>query len=196
MNSATYRPARTKPRRWAAVCGNTRSAQLQARAFRSCSRTASSAASCSRKRTGITVTSTSRRTQSTAQQKLGALLNASKTDLSEFNRRGGKLIQYHGLLDGSIPPAMSTTYYDGVAKQSGGVGKTQDFYRLFLAPGVLHCGFGPGPNAFGNMGPRPPAERGARHVARSFRSGWRRASRRSRSWRPSTSTTIRRKASR
>ena len=94
---------------------------------------------------------------STAQQKLGALLNASKTDLSEFNRRGAKLLQYHGLLDGSIPPAMSTKYYDRVAKQSGGVGKTQDFYRLFLAPGVLHCGFGPGPNAFGNMGPRPPA---------------------------------------
>jgi Tannase and feruloyl esterase len=93
-----------------------------------------------------------------ARDKLGALLNASKTDLSEFNRRGGKLIQYHGLLDGSIPPAMSTTYFDRVAKQSGGVGKTQDFYRLFLAPGVLHCGFGPGPNAFGNLGPRPPAD--------------------------------------
>ncbi len=104
---------------------------------------------------------------STAQQKLGALLNASKTDLSDFSRRGGKLIQYHGLLDGSIPPAMSTTYYDRVAKQSGGVGKTQDFYRLFLAPGVLHCGFGPGPNAFGNLGPRPPADAESRHVARA-----------------------------
>jgi hypothetical protein len=84
------------------------------------------------------------------------LLNASKTDLSELNRRGGKLIQYHGLLDGSIPPAMSTTYYDGFAKQSGGAGKTRDFYRLFLAPGVLHCGFGPGPNAFGNLGRARP----------------------------------------
>jgi hypothetical protein len=94
----------------------------------------------------------------TAREKLGALMDASKTDLSEFRRRGGKLIQYHGLLDGSIPPAMSTRYYDGVAKASGGVGKTQDFYRLFLAPGVLHCGFGPGPNAFGNLGPRPPAD--------------------------------------
>ncbi len=92
--------------------------------------------------------------------KFGALLDASKTDLSEFSRRGGKLIQYHGLLDGSIPPAMSTKYYDSVVKQTGGVGKTQDFYRLFMAPGVLHCGFGPGPNAFGNLGPRPPADAG------------------------------------
>jgi feruloyl esterase len=62
------------------------------------------------------------------------------------------------LLDGSIPPAMSTTYYDRVAKESGGVSKTQEFYRLFMAPGVLHCGFGPGPNAFGNLGPRSPAD--------------------------------------
>ena len=29
-----------------------------------------------------------------------------------------------------------------------------------MAPGVLHCGFGPGPNAFGNLGPRPPADAG------------------------------------
>jgi feruloyl esterase len=94
----------------------------------------------------------------TTRAKLSALMDASKTDLSEFHRRGGKLIQYHGLLDGSIPPGMSTRYFDAVAKQSGGVGKTQDFYRLFLAPGVLHCGFGPGPNAFGNLGPMPPPD--------------------------------------
>ncbi|HKS55105.1 MAG TPA: tannase/feruloyl esterase family alpha/beta hydrolase [Steroidobacteraceae bacterium] len=94
----------------------------------------------------------------TARDKLGALMDASKTDLSEFERRGGKLIHYHGLLDGSIPPGMSKVYYDRVAKQTGGVSKTQEFYRLFMAPGVLHCGFGPGPNAFGNLGPRPPAD--------------------------------------
>jgi len=95
-----------------------------------------------------------------ARTKVGALLDASNTDLSAFNGRGGKLIHYHGLLDGSIPPSMSTKYYDGVVKQSGSVKSTQDFYRLFLAPGVLHCGFGPGPNSFGNLGPRPPADAG------------------------------------
>src|SRR4030095_7607422 len=77
-----------------------------------------------------------------------------------FNRRGGKLIHYHGLLDGSIPPGMSTDYYDRVAKQSGGVSKTQQVYRLFRAPGSLPCGFGPVPNSFGNLGPRPPADAG------------------------------------
>ena len=40
----------------------------------------------------------------------------------------------------------------------GGVERTADFYRLFLAPGVLHCGFGPGPHAFGNLGPSGPLD--------------------------------------
>jgi feruloyl esterase len=93
-----------------------------------------------------------------ARTKLGALMDASNPDLSAFRKRGGKMIQYHGLLDGSIPPAMSVRYYDDVIKSTGGLPATQDFYRLFLAPGVLHCGFGPGANAFGNLGPRGPAD--------------------------------------
>jgi feruloyl esterase len=88
--------------------------------------------------------------------KLGALMDATNPDLSAFRKRGGKLIQYHGLLDGSIPPAMSTRYYDQVSARMGV--ETRDFYRLFLAPGVLHCGFGPGPHIFGNLGPRGPAD--------------------------------------
>lgn len=68
---------------------------------------------------------------------------------SRVGKSGVKLLQYHGLLDGSIPPAMSTHYFDRVQAR---MGDTQDYYRLFLAPGVLHCGFGPGPNVFGNLG--------------------------------------------
>jgi feruloyl esterase len=92
----------------------------------------------------------------TAREKLGRTMDATDPDLSKFRQRGGKLIQYHGLLDGSIPPAMSTHYYDRVVSQLGD--NIRSFYRLFLAPGVLHCGFGPGPNAFGNLGPRGPAD--------------------------------------
>jgi Tannase and feruloyl esterase len=95
----------------------------------------------------------------TARAKLGALLDATNPDLSAFQRRGGKLIQYHGLLDGSIPPQMSVSYHDAVRAKLGEKA-TRDFYRLFLAPGVLHCGWGPGPNAFGNLGPRGPGDAG------------------------------------
>jgi feruloyl esterase len=93
-----------------------------------------------------------------ARKKLGAMMDATNPDLSAFQKRGGKLIHYHGLLDGSIPPAMSTRYYDKVVAKVGTRTATLDFYRLFLAPGVLHCGYGPGPNSFGNIGPRGPAD--------------------------------------
>jgi feruloyl esterase len=33
----------------------------------------------------------------------------------------------------------------------GGVEKTREFYRLFMVPGMMHCGSGPGPNLFGNV---------------------------------------------
>jgi len=93
-----------------------------------------------------------------ARGKLGTLMDATNPDLSAFKRGGGKLIQYHGLLDGSIPPAMSTAYYESVVAAQGSRARTEDFYRLFLAPGVLHCTSGPGPNAFGNLGPMGPAD--------------------------------------
>jgi feruloyl esterase len=93
-----------------------------------------------------------------ARKKLGAMMDATNPDLSAFQKRGGKLIHYHGLLDGSIPPAMSTRHYDKVVAKVGTRTATLDFYRLFLAPGVLHCGYGPGPNSFGNIGPRGPAD--------------------------------------
>jgi hypothetical protein len=93
-----------------------------------------------------------------ARAKLAASLDATDPDLSTFRKRGGKLLQYHGLLDGSIPPAMSTDYHARVVERMGGRANTDEFYRLFLAPGVLHCGFGPGPNAFGNLGPPGPPD--------------------------------------
>jgi feruloyl esterase len=44
----------------------------------------------------------------------------------------------------------SVHYYQKAVKAMGGLARTQQFYRLFMAPGVMHCGFGPGPNEFGN----------------------------------------------
>jgi hypothetical protein len=70
---------------------------------------------------------------------------------------GGKLIQWHGWDDPAIAPRSSINYFQGVVAQAGhgegAVGETQEFFRLFLAPGVLHCGGGPGPNVFDTVGP-------------------------------------------
>jgi feruloyl esterase len=56
-------------------------------------------------------------------------------------------IQYHGWYDPAIPAADSIGYYEAVAAKMAGTPQTQSFYRLFMAPGVQHCGGGVGPNA-------------------------------------------------
>jgi len=87
-----------------------------------------------------------------AEKAVGQILNAESLDLSEFERHGGKLLQWHGWADSLITPLGSIDYYERVTAAQQVPAKTQDFYRLFLAPGVDHCGQGPGPNQFGNAG--------------------------------------------
>jgi hypothetical protein len=71
------------------------------------------------------------------------IFNAYSPDLSAFRRHGGKLVQYHGWADPAIPARDSVTYYESVQAK---MGDTQSFYRLFMVPGMLHCGGGRGPN--------------------------------------------------
>jgi feruloyl esterase len=81
-------------------------------------------------------------------QKLSAVLNAADPDLGLYKRRGGKLIHYHGFSDADIPPRSSINYYDNVTKTLGGRTQVDPFYRLFMVPGMGHCGGGPGANTF------------------------------------------------
>jgi len=69
-------------------------------------------------------------------------------DLTPFKKRGGKLLMYTGWSDPVVPPQDTVAYYEGVAKTMGGLEKTRDFYRFFIAPGMGHCAGGPGPNSF------------------------------------------------
>ncbi len=78
------------------------------------------------------------------ERKFAPILNSTSLDLSAFKARGGKLIQYHGWADPAIPGRDSILYFNGVQKK---MGDTADFYRLFMAPGMLHCAGGPGPSA-------------------------------------------------
>lgn len=75
-------------------------------------------------------------------------LNALNPDLKPFFDSGGKLIQYHGWSDPQISPSNTTQYYQRVSDELGGRNAVHDSYRLFMVPGMAHCGGGPGPNRF------------------------------------------------
>jgi feruloyl esterase len=76
------------------------------------------------------------------------LMNAMDTDLRRFFARGGKLLQYHGWDDQQISALNSLNYYLSVLQRMGDEEKIASSYRLFLAPGMMHCSNGAGPNQF------------------------------------------------
>jgi feruloyl esterase len=71
--------------------------------------------------------------------------------LANFLNKGGKVIMYHGGSDPLITPYRSTWYYEQLASLRGGYAQTQDSVRLFIVPGMGHCGGGTAPNSFDTL---------------------------------------------
>ena len=80
----------------------------------------------------------------------GKEIHAVSADLAKFKARGGKLLLYHGWSDGGSGGAISAfntiSYYESVLKQMGP--NQNNWLRLFMVPGMAHCGGGTGPNQF------------------------------------------------
>lgn len=74
------------------------------------------------------------------------ILDATDPDLSPFRDRKGKLLMYFGWADQSLNALMGVEYYESVMQKMGP--RTQDFFRLFMQPGVFHCGGGVGAGTF------------------------------------------------
>lgn len=75
------------------------------------------------------------------------VMDSANPDLSGLRNSGGKLLVWHGEADPIIFPQGTTQYRQRVEKELGGAAKVDRFFRLFLAPGVDHCGQGLTPGA-------------------------------------------------
>lgn len=92
-----------------------------------------------------------------AEAKTAHKLDATDPNLTKFKARGGKLILYHGWNDPAISALSAIQYYDRVVS-SLGRSEAEAFTRLYMVPGMQHCGGGPGPNSFGQFGSAPANE--------------------------------------
>jgi feruloyl esterase len=84
-------------------------------------------------------------------EEYSAVIGTDNPDLTAFRDHGGKAIIWHGWADQLITPEGTIDYYKRVQEKMGGAKKTSEFARLFLAPGVSHCGGGAGPTPYGQL---------------------------------------------
>jgi len=79
------------------------------------------------------------------------VLDATNSDLTPFRQHGGKLLMYFGWSDPQLNPRMGLEYYESVMAKMGA--STPDFARLFMVPGMFHCGGGVGTSTFDTATP-------------------------------------------
>jgi feruloyl esterase len=76
-----------------------------------------------------------------------ARLSASNPDISDYVRRGGKLILSGGWNNALVPAGAVVDYYNNVTARIG-IEDTQRGVRLYMVPGMIECNGGPGTDTF------------------------------------------------
>lgn len=79
----------------------------------------------------------------------GKQADAKNPDLTKFKKHGGKLIMTYGWADSILQPLMGVNYYEQAVAKNGP--DTREFFRLFMIPGMAHCGGGIGPDRNDSM---------------------------------------------
>jgi hypothetical protein len=75
--------------------------------------------------------------------------DAKNPDLSKFRGRGGKLLMTYGWADSILQPMMGVHYFEDAVAKNGP--NTTEFFRLFMVPGMAHCGGGIGTDRHDSM---------------------------------------------
>ncbi|MBA7538255.1 Mono(2-hydroxyethyl) terephthalate hydrolase [subsurface metagenome] len=70
------------------------------------------------------------------------IINSDNPNLEEFRSRNGKMLMFHGWADADVTPLKTIKYYEAVEQNIGSREATQEFFRLFMIPGMDHCGIG------------------------------------------------------
>ncbi len=85
-------------------------------------------------------------------QKLAAMVNATSPDIDTFRAHGHKLLIYHGWADWLVAPGETINYYNAVLARAKDDSTIDQSVRLFMVPGMAHCGGGPGATHFDALG--------------------------------------------
>jgi Tannase and feruloyl esterase len=84
------------------------------------------------------------------------IFDATDPDLTRaLIQKKVKLLMYQGWADGDAYPTMILDYYQEMVKATfkGNMDAAHEYARLFMAPGMGHCGGGPGPNEWDKLPP-------------------------------------------
>ncbi len=74
---------------------------------------------------------------------MGRIYNADTPDLTAFAEAGGRMITWHGLADAIVPHGKTVDFFERLQSAHGAA--LDGVNRLFLIPGMDHCGIQPGP---------------------------------------------------
>ncbi|NDW07329.1 tannase/feruloyl esterase family alpha/beta hydrolase [Jiella sp. 40Bstr34] len=73
------------------------------------------------------------------------MFNSDSPDIAKFRAAGGKMIVWHGWADAIVLPFQTVDWFEKLKGAAGGAEELAKTVKLFMIPGMDHCGILPGP---------------------------------------------------